>query len=111
MGRPKGSLNRVTQQAREFARQFLDSEDYRASIERRIKNDALPGGVEVMLWYYAFGKPTDKIEVILEGADALHDMTEEQLAEAARVLSVEILEAQALRGEALDPELNDPLVH
>ena len=91
MPRPKGSLNRVTLEAREFARDLIDSPDYRKSLARRIKNDALPGGVEVMLWYYAYGKPTDKVEVTMSSDHDLASMTPDQLAEEARALSVDIL--------------------
>ena len=94
MGRPKGSLNRITKQAREFARKILDSEEYRNSIERRIGKDSLPGGVEVMLWYYAYGKPTEKVDVSFSETADLSDLTEAQLAERAQHLAKHILEAQ-----------------
>ena len=94
VGRPKGSLNRVTLEAREFARSLIDSADYRDSLARRIKKDNLPGGVEVMLWYYTYGKPTDKVEVTMsQGAD-LESLTADQLAAEARSLSVAILQTK-----------------
>ena len=91
-GRGKGTLNKVTHEAREFARKFLDSEDYRKSLERRILLDELPGGVEVMLWHYAFGKPTDKVEVNFPSHAELQDMSPEELAAEAQRISLAILE-------------------
>ncbi len=90
-GRSKGTLNKATHEAREFARKFLDSSDYRLSLERRILLDELPGGVEVMLWYYAFGKPTDKVEVSLPKNAELQEMSSIELAEEAKRISLAIL--------------------
>jgi hypothetical protein len=44
---------------KEFARNFLMSDGYRRKLERRILAGTAPQ-MEVLLHYYAFGKPTDK---------------------------------------------------
>lgn len=49
--------------AKEFAKRILNSREYRQSIKDRISLHALPPGLEVLLYHYAFGKPVDKLEV------------------------------------------------
>lgn len=66
-GRPKGRLNKTTEQAREFAQSILTSAQYRASVKARADEGRLPPAVESMLWHYWAGKPPDKVE--LTGAD------------------------------------------
>jgi len=101
MGRPLGATSRVTRLGRAFAQQFVESADYRASVERRIKNDTLPPGVETMLWHYAYGKPKDVIDVNLHEdrvEQDLADLSEDQLAERASEIATEIaVFAQAQR--------------
>src|SRR5262245_3013308 len=47
---------------KEFAERVLNSADYRASLLRRIQLDELPAQIEALLYYYACGKPTERIE-------------------------------------------------
>jgi hypothetical protein len=58
-GRPKGAQNKATLEIKEFARNFLMSDSYRRTLERRILAGTAPQ-IEVLLHHYAFGKPTDK---------------------------------------------------
>ena len=58
-GRPKGAQSKATLEIKEFARNFLMSDGYRRKLERRILAGTAPQ-IEVLLYYYAFGKPTDK---------------------------------------------------
>jgi hypothetical protein len=58
-GRPKGAPNKATREIKEFARNFLMSDKYQRSLERRILAGTAPH-MEVLLHHYAFGKPTDK---------------------------------------------------
>ena len=58
-GRPKGAQNKATLEIKEFARNFLMSDRYRKTLERRILAGTAPQ-IEVLLHHYAFGKPTDK---------------------------------------------------
>ena len=92
-GRPKGALSRVTRLGRAFALQFVESAEYRASIERRIKNDTLPAAVENNLLAYAFGKPKEVIDINLNDATMeadLTELTEDQLAARASEIASEI---------------------
>jgi hypothetical protein len=56
-GHPKGVPNKATQEIKEFARHFLQSETYRRSAKRRILAGKAPQ-LEILLHHYAFGKPT-----------------------------------------------------
>ena len=61
-GRKKGVPNRATLEIKEFGRNFLMSEEYRAHLERRMMAGKAPH-MEVLLHHYAFGKPRDKAEI------------------------------------------------
>ncbi len=63
-GRPKGLPNKATQDVREFAQRFIDDEDYRASLKRRILRGSAPH-METLIWHYRFGKPKDTLDVNL----------------------------------------------
>lgn len=73
---------------REFATQFIQSEAYRASLQKRIETNTLHPVVEVMLWNYAFGKPKDDLDEgkVIE-MNPLHEMTPAQLAARAAALA------------------------
>ena len=58
-GRPKGAQNKATLEIKEFARNFLMSDRYQRTLERRILAGTAPH-MEVLLHHYAFGKPTHK---------------------------------------------------
>lgn len=61
-GRPKGAPNKATTEIRDLARKLLDDDDYRESLKRRlIAGEA--SHMETLLHHYAFGKPSDKVEV------------------------------------------------
>src|SRR5262249_41535969 len=55
-GRRKGAPNKATRNVKEFARDFLASDTYRANVKRRIMGGKAPH-MEVLLHHYAFGKP------------------------------------------------------
>jgi hypothetical protein len=69
----------------EFAREILSSEEYRASLLRRIFLDELPPAVELLLYHYAHGKPVEKVEV-KDTTIAVENMTAEQCEERALFL-------------------------
>jgi|SRR5690242_17781562 len=49
--------------AARFAREILDSEEYRVSLKNRALTGDLPPQVETTLMHYAWGKPPDVIEL------------------------------------------------
>ncbi len=61
-GRPKGSLNQRTLEAKALARGLLNDSTYRKNLHARLRAGEA-GGMEPLLWAYAFGKPKEQIEV------------------------------------------------
>jgi hypothetical protein len=59
-GRPRGIQNRYTLLHREFCRGIVESAEYRTSLVERIMEHTLPAAVEIMLHWYAYGKPADQ---------------------------------------------------
>lgn len=65
-GRPPGRKNNTTVEVRDAARRLVGDAEYRRSLRERLRNGNA-GQMESVLWYYAYGKPSDKVE--LTGAD------------------------------------------
>jgi len=61
-GRPKGSLNKTTIEAKALARELLNEPTYRQNLQARLLTGEA-GAMEPLLWAYAFGKPKEHIEV------------------------------------------------
>lgn len=61
-GRPKGSLNKTTVEAKSLARQLIDDSLYRKNLLNRLQQGEA-GQMEVVLWHYAYGKPKEAVEV------------------------------------------------
>lgn len=62
-GRPKGSHNAATLEARELCRRLMEDPEYLAKFERAWRARKLPVRLEEMIWHYAFGKPTMVVDV------------------------------------------------
>src|SRR5688572_16922403 len=62
-GRARGTPNRATVEGREFAMLLVNDPVYRANLRERLVAGRLPPGIEVMLWYYAHGKPRETVEL------------------------------------------------
>lgn len=75
-GRPKGVPNKVTQEVRDVALALLADVDYRDNLAARLKAGTA-GTMEPVIWYYAYGKPKERLEhsgsvtlaQLLEGAE------------------------------------------
>jgi hypothetical protein len=69
MGRParptKG--NKKDRQIRDFCRRLIGDPLYQRNLLSRLRFGELSPAVEAMIWYYAIGKPPDKL--VLEGED------------------------------------------
>ena len=89
MASRKGN-NKIGQIARAKATALLESPEYVASCQRRIKCDTLPGSVEQMLWHYAYGKPVERIEVDLP-KERMDEWADEELVLERETLAREIL--------------------
>jgi hypothetical protein len=66
-GRQRGSVNRATVEVRAVSAALLDDPAYRAALTERLLSGTLSPALEAMLWYYAYGRPTDRVE--MTGAD------------------------------------------
>jgi len=75
-GRRPGSRNRATVEAREFANRLIDDPEYREALRRRLIAGTA-GGVEVLIWHYAYGKPVDRVET--GSAGAFTEVTNDEL--------------------------------
>lgn len=84
--------------AKALSREILQSDDYVASVKRRIQTDTLPAAVECKLYDYAYGKPVDRVEV--------KDTTEN-----LEALTSEELEAKIMALGALAAKLKEEVVH
>lgn len=64
-GGVKGGDTRPSEQDKEvrrISRKLLLAPAYQARLQARLESGTLQPGVEVMLWYYGFGKPVEIIE-------------------------------------------------
>lgn len=85
--------------ARAFARNILNSREYRQSLKDRIQLHELPAAVEVLLYHYACGKPIDKLEVE-DKTDPTKAVSLEQLKARAQVLQNLISQLEEIESEA-----------
>jgi hypothetical protein len=61
-GRPQGTRNRRTVELREFADEFFRSDEYRASLKRRILRGQAPH-LETYLLAVCYGKPESVLKI------------------------------------------------
>ena len=62
-GRPKGSLNKRTIEAKAFARQLVSDPTYLQNLQVALEERNVEPSIETMLWHYAYGKPKESVEV------------------------------------------------
>jgi len=104
-GRPPGrseSSILKNREAAEFSRRIIYDPRYQANLLERARNGQLSPQMEGLLFYYVFGKPTEKVEITApELAKPLQNLSEEQLAQR----TVELMERiRQLAQEARDAE-------
>jgi hypothetical protein len=73
-GRPKGAQNKTTVEVRAAAQKLVEDAAYRAELKTRLKEGKAPH-METLLWYYAYGKPKEQMEVTGEDGSALGPIT------------------------------------
>lgn len=108
-GSPNGATVRMSKEGREFCKKILEGGEYLESLMRRIKADTLPMGIEQLLYFYAYGKPVENIDVTVnEAPQDLSGMTEEELAQRAELLA-RVVRAEKLKHEiGIDRQPLDP---
>lgn len=62
--RSKGTPNRATQEARHFCLSIVDDVAYQENLRSRALDGMLAPAVECMIWYFAKGKPTDRVQFL-----------------------------------------------
>lgn len=82
-----------TAEAREFARELLNSQVYRENLKLRLMAGDLPANLEAMLFHYAYGKPVETLEVVK--ANDFERMSDEELLAAEKTLR-ELLPANSV---------------
>jgi len=60
-GRPKGSLNKVTVEAKAAAALIIDDPAYRENLLQRARTGQLSPAMEALMWAYAKGKPKEDV--------------------------------------------------
>ncbi len=76
-GRPKGSLNKRTLEAKAFARQLVCDPTYLQNLQAALGNRNVEASLEAMLWHYAYGKPKEQLELNWH----LEKLTDQELAQ------------------------------
>lgn len=62
-GRPKRSENVVTKKVRSIAQRLVSNPTYRKQLLADLETRSLEATLEAMLWYYAYGKPKESMQV------------------------------------------------
>lgn len=98
----KGVTVATRQDMQRRARLFLESPEYEKYLQDKIKNNDLAPAVEIMLYHYAYGKPTENINLnVTEDFSKLSTMDLKD--RAARAFEA-LKEAEALEA-AIEAEL------
>lgn len=95
--------------AKDFALGILNSDEYRASIMRRVLLDELPPQIESLLYHYAHGKPVERVEV-KDTTDPLEELSVEQLEERARRL-LDVARSLRVDEDEQAQQREEPSVH
>lgn len=66
-GRTRGTLNKTTADVAAAARALVEDSVYQVGFKARLQTGDLPPAVEAMLWHYAYGKPTEHLQLAGEG--------------------------------------------
>jgi hypothetical protein len=97
-GRPKGVLNKVTVEVKQAAQALVEDPDYRRTLALRLKKGRAAPAVEAMLWYYAYGKPKEMVELtgpngtplIPDPSDPANMTTKDRRARVAALLAKQV---------------------
>lgn len=56
------AVKAAAEESRKLSRRLLSDPAYRATLRKRLREGTIQPGVEMGLWYYAYGKPRETIE-------------------------------------------------
>lgn len=91
-----GATNVSLNELRGWARRMLTSDTYRNALEKSLQNRTCPPAIEALLYYYAYGKPVENINLNVSQGEDLSTLSTGELAERARQLNDALREAEAL---------------
>jgi hypothetical protein len=116
-GRPPGGRNQSSMakagDAKRYCDAIINDPQYRANLMNRARAGTLPPQIEALLFYFSFGKPTERVEVTApELTRGLNELTEAELAARTEALMVRIQNLKALppsneavlEGQLLEPD-------
>jgi hypothetical protein len=83
-GRGPGVLNRRTVEIQAIAAAIVEDPEVQATLLRQARDGTLAPGIMQMLFYYAYGRPTERIEMhsqvdILQRLQNVKDCSDEEL--------------------------------
>lgn len=90
-----GATNATRHEVQAWARRLLSSEAHRGLVEKQILAGTLPNPEKLLLYYYAYGKPIEQLNVNVTSED-LSSLSVAELLERAKTLSDKLEEAKAL---------------
>jgi hypothetical protein len=67
LGRPKGSRGKRYVEVEKVCRKLVEDPGYQAKFKQRLEDGSLPPALEAMAWYYAYGKPRERVSLEGEG--------------------------------------------
>ena len=76
-GRQKGTPNKTTAEVKAACSLIVDDEEYRQELLNAARSRTLAPAMECLLWYYAKGRPTERVEHA--GGVAVTEITPDQL--------------------------------
>lgn len=103
VGRPGGARNKSSveknREAAEFCKRIIYDPRYQSNLLERARAGVLPPQMEALLFYFVFGKPTEKVEISAPDlAKPLENLSEAELAKRTASLMERIRDmAQAAK--------------
>jgi hypothetical protein len=109
-GRKRGSLNKLTRERREFVEMVVGEQDskerkeFADRVRQQFMDGTLSPAIATTILHWWLGKPKDTVEI--QTPPQYDAMTNEQLAERARLLATIIAAEQAVpQGQVVDAEV------
>ena len=90
-GRPKGTPNKATAEAKVFARELVDDPAYRQKLREALLERKVAPAIEAMVWAYGYGRPKEFVEATVTAG--VIDL--ERMAEQARAAVFDCPDAEA----------------
>jgi hypothetical protein len=88
-GRPKGTPNKVTIEARLECQRLLSDRTYRAKLLTDLRRRKLHPAIECMFWHYAYGKPKHTVRVESSDLPAFKIIVDDRVANTVTGCSID----------------------